>query len=163
MLLRKLLLLLLSMLLIYGASESPFGRYWLGHFILAGGNSLAWQMENRSVEQRKAFRYGNLYMLCNLVANTIDSNNVNHDDVLVLLPPTRYLYAHNVNVFAMPDPSAFYCLTHLKSVWITSPDVNRANWVILPGGRNSITLVPIVSDQQRSQLLDSFAKFTPSL
>ncbi len=163
MLYRKFLLLALGCMLIYAGYKSPYGKYWLNTYILVEGNSFTDQWDKTSVEEREAFRYGNLYILSNLIKNTLHKNNINTDTVLVLFPPTKYLIARNVTVFSMPDPSSFYCLTRIRSVWTTSPDVRKANWVVLPGAKNSLTFVPVTNDYDRNRVLDSFSKYTPSL
>ena len=160
---RKLILMAFSTLLLFCGAITPIGRYWLNTYILDPENSFITQWSKTSVEERKAYRYGNLYILCQLITNTLQSNKIDPDKVLILFPPNRYLTDCGVTVFSMPDPSTFYCLTHIKSVWTTSPDVQQANWVLLPGGNNSITLKPIKTDADRNQVLASFSKYTPSL
>ncbi len=163
MLYRKLILLVISITLIYAGYKSPYGSYWLGNYILDKGNSFVVQWDKTSIIEREKYRYGNLYILDNLIINSLQSSKVDPETVVILFPPYKYLRDRGVTVFSIPDPSVFYCLTRIKSVWTTSPDVKHANWVVLPVGNNTINFTPITSDINRNQLLDSFSKYTPSL
>ena len=160
---KKLILLAVVIILIYAGYKSPYGTYWLGTYILTSDNTFVDQWGKTSIKEREEFRYGNLYILNNLIINTLQSNKINPDSAIVLFPPFKYLKDRGVSVFSMPDPSSFYCLTRIKSVWITSPDVKKANWVVLPSGKNSVCFVPITDDNARNRLLDTFSKYTPSL
>ena len=160
---RKLIILAVCLIGLYWAYNASYTQYWLNTYILNPSNSMTRQLDKTSVEERKLYRYGNLYNLSKFIHRTLDTSTRKVDYNLILLPPNAYLKAHDVTSFTMPDPSEFYYLTHLRSVWTNSPDANKANWAIVVQGKNMIGFLRIVSDEQRTAILDSFNKFKPAL
>ncbi len=131
---------------------------WLEKFILSP--SLSDQMEHMGVEERREYRFGNLYALCQYAKKTLDTAHTKNKENVILLPPNEYLRSINSG-FNFPEPIAFYYHTGgIKSVWTTSPNVEDANWTFLPRGQGSIVLVPI-SKEELHKLLITYKKYNP--
>jgi hypothetical protein len=160
---KKLILLAVCGLGILAFCKTGLFSYWYDNYLGNPSMDVSVQMARTKVEERKEYRYGNLYNLCKFITGTLDTSKSKKGEPIILFPPNAYFRANGVDLFTMPDPSQFYYFTHMKSVWTTSPDVNKANWIVLPKGKNSLCFIPIQSDGQRRAMLDSFKRYKPTL
>ncbi len=129
---------------------------WLDRFILSP--SLSDQMERTGVEERKEYRFGNLYALVQYAKKTMDTAHTKNN--VILLPPNEYMRSIKSG-FDFPEPLSFYYHTGgIKAVITTSPNVEDANWTFVPRGQGSVALVPITKEELH-QLLITYKKYNP--
>ena len=143
--------------------QTEFYQHWFTVYLFPADNPMMGQFDRMSLEERRQYRFGNTYQLCTFIKKTLDTTKIKNKETIILLPPNDYLKSKHVDMFHLPEPAEFYYHTGLKTVWTTSPDVENANWVILPQGNNSLTFLPIQSKEQLHAILDSFKKFKPAL
>lgn len=136
---------------------------WIDTFILNPNTPIEDQFAITTLEERKAYRYQNLYTLTKYIQHTLDTTKIRNAQTVVLLPPNDYLKSKGIEVLSMPEPTVFYYHTGLKAVWTTSTDVDKANWVIVPSGRSNVAFVPIRSKEELQAILSEFSKFKPTL
>ena len=163
MLFKRIILTAVSVLGILLFFKSDYYSRWLDVFILPENTKIEDQFQKTGVEERKEYRFGNLYSLCQYMKKTLDTTAFRNGGAIVLLPPNDYLKAKGVEVFHMPEPAEFYYHIGIKTVWTTSPDVDKANWAIVISGKNSIAFIPIRSAEERKALLETYKNYKPGL
>jgi hypothetical protein len=117
-------LLLSAVLLIVLYFIVPENNAWLYDKILS--NDLIYELQNQKVETRKEYRYGYSYLVYRDVKNKIPNPSTS----VILFPPQEYLTEKKITNFQVPEPSVFYYFTGIKSVWINSPDADKANYAM---------------------------------
>jgi hypothetical protein len=83
---------------------------------------------------------------------------------VILFEPNSY-YRDSLHVYPnvkAPEPAVFYYYTGLEGVWINSPDVGRANFLVKVG-KKGISLETIHNPMELQQILAFYRKFTPIL
>lgn len=160
---KKIILLAIAVfgLLIFFKAE-PY-QNWIDRFILNPNTVLSEQFTKKTYEERKEYRFGNLYMLVDYIKKNLDTTSFKTKEPLILLPPNDYLKSVGVDAFSLPEPSIFYYHSGVKAVWTTSPNVEQANWVIIPAGANNVAFIPIRSKEELHQHLQTFSNFKPTL
>jgi len=105
-------------------------------------------------------RYGRAYTLSLAIKDTIFRQHIQNP--VVLLEPNGYFKDGLHTDLHMPEPAVFYYYTGLHSVWMNSPEVEKANCIarIVKG---VVQVSPIRSLEQLRQILDSYRSFTPVL
>jgi hypothetical protein len=161
--LKKLILFAVAALGIMIFFKTDYYTLWLNKYIMNPNTELSDQMEKTSVEERKEYRYGNLYTMCQYMKKTLDTTTFKPHEPIVLLPPNDFLVAQGVTLFHMPEPAEFYYHTGIKTVWTTSPDVAKASWALVASSKTSIAMVPIKSKEDLDKLLDLYKKYKPAL
>lgn len=151
---------IIGMLILF---NTDFYQHWFTIYLFPAETPITEQFQKTSLDQRKERRYGNTYNLVTFIKKTLDTSKFNKSEPIILLPPNNYLASKHLDMFHLPEPAEFYYHSGIKSVWTTSPDVEKANWVILPQGTASLVFVPITSPAQLHEILDSFKKFKPTL
>lgn len=122
------------------------------------------QMKHASVEERRQWRYGNTYIICQYIKKTLDTTSYKPGgEPIVLLPPNDYLAAHNITAYKLAEPAEIYYHIGVVTLWTTSPDVNKANWALIAKNNADIAMVPIRSKEQLQQLLDMYKNYKPAL
>ena len=134
MIYKKINLLLVSVLLIVVIYSMPVYNTWFYEKIFNDNNNIADQMNNLSVEGRMLYRFGASYNVYKAVVNNVKAS---HDpNPVILIPTNTYVRAMKVGGdFNMVEPAVFYYFTGFKGVMATSPDVDKANWVLLVEGQ----------------------------
>lgn len=160
---KKFILLVVSVAWLIIFFNTKYYSAWIDKYILNPGTLLSDQMDRTSVEERKEYRFGNLYKLCQYMQKTLDTTTFKNGEPIVLLPPNEYLAAKGIDAFRMPEPAEFYYHIGVKTVWTTSPDVQKANWAIVASSKESLAFVPIRTAEQRRQLLDLYKNYKPAL
>src|SRR6185437_16277281 len=96
--------------------------------------SISEQVSHLSVEERMQYRFGASYGVYQAIVKMVKS--ANDPNPIILIPTNSYVRAMKVGGdFNMVEPAVFYYFTGLKGVIATSPDVDRANWVLLVEGQ----------------------------
>ncbi len=160
---KKLILFAVAALGVMMFFKTDYYTLWIDKYIMNPSTTLSDQMERTSAEQRKEYRYGNLYVMCQYMKKTLDTTSFKTKEPIVLLPPNDYLTAQGITLFHMPEPAEFYYHTGIKTVWTTSPDVQQANWALIPSGKTSIAMMPLKTAEDRNRLLDMYKNYKPGL
>jgi hypothetical protein len=163
MVLKKVVLLAVSLLLIVVFFEQEFNKVWLNQKILQIGNpddevniwncfaissqlseQIGKQSEHMSMRERKENRYGLSYVTCEAVDSILKINNVK--DAYILFPPNAYIKEGLHFDFGVPEPLIFYYFTGRQGLWTNSPNVQKTNWayLVLPANNTDLirSLVP---------------------
>jgi hypothetical protein len=125
------LLSILSIVLIYSV---PFYNNWFHEKIFTENNDMMDQMDHLSYEERMLFRFGASYNVYKAVVKMVTSSS--GPPPIILIPTNNYVRAMKVGGdFLMAEPAVFYYFTGIKGVLATSPDADKANWVLLVEGQ----------------------------
>lgn len=135
---------------------------WIDTFILNPNTPISEQFEKTGVEERREYRYQNVYRLCQYIKKTLDTSRFK-DEPKILLPPNKYLEAVGQKALHMPEPAEFYYHTGLITLWTTSPEVQKANWAIYADDKGNISFMHIDSPQQLQMLLATYKNYKPDL
>jgi hypothetical protein len=127
--LKKINLLLASILCIMLIFSIPVYNDWLNARILAKGYSISDQFQNMGVEQRMLVRFSNSYRVYKNIQKTILS--IDSKNPVILLPPLGYIKSGQADgSFELAEPAVFYYFTGIKAVNVGSPDVLRSSWIM---------------------------------
>ena len=83
---------------------------------------------------------------------------------VILFEPNSF-YKDSLHVYPnihAPEPALFYYYTGLEGVWTNSPDVGKANFLLMMS-KKGIKLQEITSPQQLKLVLAFYKKYPPSL
>ena len=163
MLFKRIILTAISVFGILFFFKSEYYSRWVEVFILPENTKIEDQFARTGVEERKEYRFGNLYALCQYMKKTLDTTKYKNGGAIVLLPPNDYLRAKGVQDFPMAEPAVFYYHIGIKTVWTTSPDVDKANWAVVASGKSSVAFIPIRTDAERKALLETYKNYKPAL
>ena|ERR1700722_4182080 len=107
-------------------------------------------------------RYGVSYLISMRVKEVMQKKGVSHP--VILFEPNSY-YRDSLHIYPnvhAPEPAVFYYYTGLEGVWINSPDVEKANYLVKVT-KKGVTLDAIRTPEQLQQILAFYRKFTPIL
>ncbi|HTR31119.1 MAG TPA: hypothetical protein VMH27_17730 [Puia sp.] len=107
-------------------------------------------------------RYGVSYTISMRVKEVIEQKRIAHP--VILFEPNSY-YRDSLHIYPnvrAPEPAVFYYYTGLEGVWINSPDVEKANYLVRVS-KQGVVLDAIRNQQQLQQILAYYRKFTPIL
>jgi hypothetical protein len=107
-------------------------------------------------------RYGFVYTVSMRVRDAVRKKKLLHP--VILFEPNSY-YRDSLHIYPSvhaPEPSVFYYFTGLEGVWINSPHVNRANF-LLRITRKGAVLDTIRSPEHLQEILDRYKKYPPIL
>ena len=107
-------------------------------------------------------RYGIVYTVCMRVKDVVTQKKVTHP--VILFEPNSY-YRDSLKVYPnihAPEPALFYYYTGLEGVWMNSPNVGKANF-LLRMSKKGIQLDQINNPQQLQKVLDFYKKYPPTL
>ncbi|HET6254282.1 MAG TPA: hypothetical protein VFE32_09420 [Puia sp.] len=107
-------------------------------------------------------RYGISYQISARIKEVVEKKNVANP--VILLEPNGY-YRDSLHIYPKvraPEPAVFYYYTGLEGVWINSPDVDKANFLVRVT-KKGVTLDAIRSKEQLQQILAFYRKFNPIL
>jgi len=112
----------------------PLNNTWLyekaiDHF------SFLQQAKVLDIEDRRAFRFGNTYVMYKDMVSKIRKP----EEAIILFPPAEYLDRVHEVEFTIPEPAVFY-YTGVRSVWANSPDARRANYEVQINGPGKIAI-----------------------
>lgn len=163
MLYKKLILFAVAAFGIMLFFNTDYYTLWKDKYLMNPNTSIEDQMNKTSVEERKEYRFGNLYTLCQYMRKVLDTTSFKTPEPIVLLPPNAYLDAQGITVFHMPEPAEFYYHIGIKTVWTTSPDVQKANWALVPSSKSSVAMLPIKDKETLNKLLETYKNYKPAL
>lgn len=150
---KTILLTFISVSLLFLFFQFPRNQEWFSNRIIAYWSDFMTQKKHTNIEERKRRRWESSYTVSKQIAAFLQKNH-NFKTALVLIPPSDYFKERGVD-FDVPEPAVFYYYTGLKTTWITSPDVLKANWMIIAGNGN----YQIVSVPDKNILSDSIEVF----
>jgi len=140
----------ISLLIFFGLEPN---KLWLNQRIMPYWDDFKEQKLNLDLEERKMARYQTDYLLAKNVTGFFQKRG-SVDKVLVLMPPTDYFKANNLDIH-VPEPAVFYYFTGLKTIWANSPEASKANWFV--SVKNGGLVFDTVTNKQI--LLDTIAAF----
>jgi hypothetical protein len=139
-----------ALLIFFGLEPN---KLWLNQRVIAYWDDFKEQKLNLDLEERKLARYQTDYLFAKNVTAFFEKRGV-AGKVLVLMPPTEYFKANNLEIH-VPEPAVFYYYTSLKTIWANSPEASKANWFI--SAKNGGLVFDSVANKQ--VLLDTIAAF----
>lgn len=139
-----------ALLIFFGLEPN---KLWLNQRIMPYWDDFKEQKLNLDLEERKLARYQTDYLFAKNVTGFFEKRGV-AGKVLVLMPPTEYFKANNLEIH-VPEPAVFYYFTGLKTIWANSPEASKANWFI--SAKNGGLVFDSVANKQ--VLLDTIAAF----
>lgn len=107
-------------------------------------------------------RYGISYVISIRVKEVVQKRNLVNP--VILFEPNSY-YRDSLHIYPnvhAPEPAVFYYYTGLEGVWINSPNVSKANFLVRVS-KKGVSLDAIKTPQQLQQILAFYKKFTPIL
>jgi hypothetical protein len=128
-------------------------KRWFNERIMSYWEDFKEQKLNLDLEERKLMRYQTDYLIAKNVTGFFEKRGV-AGKVLVLMPPTDYLKANNLDVH-VPEPAVFYYFTGLKTIWANSPEASKATWFV--SAKNGVLVFDSVTNKQI--LLDTIAAY----
>jgi hypothetical protein len=150
---KKLVLTAISVLSLILFFLIPRNHEWFDDRIVSYWNDFTIQRRHLDLEYRKAKRFGSSYILSRQIADCLPKNE-NPKNAVVLVPPSTYFKDRNVD-YHVPEPAVFYYYTGLKTPWIYSNTVVKANWIV--GAENGKLKITEVKDEK--MLKDSLAVY----
>ena len=139
-----------ALLIFFGLEPN---KLWLNQRIMPYWDDFKEQKLNLDLEERKLARYQTDYLFAKNVTGFFEKRGV-AGKVLVLMPPTEYFKANNLEIH-VPEPAVFCYFTGLKTIWANSPEASKANWFI--SAKNGGLVFDSVANKQ--VLLDTIAAF----
>lgn len=156
---KSLILLLLSLGLLAGFFILPANWFWAEKLRSYAGDFQR-QSKHLSLEERKKSRYESAYTISRNIANAL-KKQVQVQNVLLLVPSSDYFRNYGIQ-YPVPEPAVFYYYTGLKTIWSTSPDAVKANWIAgVTGGK--IHIKAVRSEKELRDSIRSFNLFPPHL
>ncbi len=154
---RKINLFLSGILAIILLFCTPHYNEWLNTKILQN-NDVFFQMTHLDENGRKISRYGYSYQIYMALKERMKTLG----DVTLLLPPAQYMHSRKmINEVVMPEPAVFYYYTGMKSVWVTSPDIYKANYDLDVNSKGEIIVKKIPSKNDLDTLITKYKKYLP--
>ncbi|MGZ8538841.1 MAG: hypothetical protein ACXWV9_11290 [Flavisolibacter sp.] len=154
--LRKLLLLISSVVILFLFFLLPVNRGWMQDRVFSYLKSFQTQKNNLDIEHRKKLRFGNNYIFTKNIAEYFQKKGI-ADSVMVFLPPTSYFLNNGVE-YHVPEPTVFYLHTGLKTIWVQSKDAIKANWYVhVKDKKIEIDTVP--PKEQFREMIKEFEKY----
>lgn len=163
MLYKKIILTAVAAFGIMAFFKADYYQAWLDRYIMPEHTKVSDQMERTSAEERKEYRFGNMYSLCKYMKNMLDTTSFKTKEPVVLLPPNAYLAAKCQQMPHLAEPAEFYYHCGIKTLWTTSPDVQKANWALVVTSNGGIAFTPIRNQQQLNDLLTLYKDYKPAL
>ena len=161
MFLKKLLLTALSLVLVLIYFKSDFYGEWYESHIYVAREQLDIQLAHMSLEDRKIMRYGNSYVICRQVEAYLQQQHAVNP--LILMPPNDYIKHLGKIDFYVAEPVVFYYHTGLRSAWLTSKNVNEADWALYVGDDGQPRMVPLDDSTVRRQIMDTYKPYKATL
>jgi len=153
----KINLTLISILAIVLYFNIPFYNNWLNTNLLNPSFDIFALSKQMEVEQRKINRFGYSYAVYREMAGIF--KNAKISDPVLLLPPDAFLKENKVKDFAIVEPAIYYYFTGMKGVWYNSPDIGKANSMIVPDGHGKVMLKKIASPEELKAIVTELKKY----
>lgn len=156
---KSFVLLLASVAFILLFFLAPANNVWLTGRLWPYIASFPLEKDHMSLDDRKAYKYRESYMILMNAANYLSSHNA--VDPVILLPPNSYIREQHVKLH-VPEPVVFYYFTGYRAVWTDSPGVENADWALLIHD-GKVHLAHLKGPEQLQELLALYKDYTPTL
>jgi len=113
-----------------------------------------------SLGEVRRIRYGTPYILSMKIQEAAKAGQL-HDPVFLFEPNSFYHDSLHVDL-NMPEPAIFYYYTGLKAVWMNSPTVQKANYLVVIR-KGEVKIEHIRTTLQLQEILTHYRSFTPIL
>ncbi len=157
----KINLTLISVLVIVLFFSIPTYNRWLTTNLLNPNTGYTVLSKQLGLEQRMNNRFGYPYMIYKNMTNYLDKAKIKNP--VILFPPDQYLKEHKVANMTVVEPLIFYYFTGHKAVWYDSPEVEKANYVMINDANNNVSIREINSKAELDALLETFKKYKLTL
>jgi hypothetical protein len=107
-------------------------------------------------------RYGIMYTVSLRIKEVVEKKKRAHP--VILFEPNSF-YKDSLHIYPnihAPEPAVFYYYTGLEGVWINSPDVGKANFLVRIS-KKGIQLDEINTPEQLQRILTFYKKYPPTL
>ena len=118
--------------------------------------------DTASLDAIRVERYGIMYTVSLRIKEVVEQKKISHP--VILFEPNSF-YRDSLHIypsFHAPEPAVFYYYTGLEGVWINSPDVTKANFLVRLS-KKGVNLDQIRSPQQLQQILPALQKISSNL
>ncbi|HVS98529.1 MAG TPA: hypothetical protein VHE54_18685 [Puia sp.] len=118
--------------------------------------------DTASADALKKERYGVMYTVSLKIKQAVENKKVS--DPVILFEPNSF-YRDSLHIYPgirAPEPAVFYYYTGLEGVWMNSPDVTRANFLVRIS-KKGVVLEDIRSPAQLHRILERYKKYPPIL
>lgn len=113
-----------------------------------------------SLKAIRQARYGLAYSISMRIKETVENKKIN--DPVILFEPNGY-YNDSLHMdLHVPEPAVFYYYTGLHSVWMNSPGVGKANYLVRIT-KGEVKMDHIRSAAQLQQILARYQSYTINL
>ncbi|HVV07014.1 MAG TPA: hypothetical protein VHC96_22450 [Puia sp.] len=113
-----------------------------------------------SLEEVRRIRYGLPYTLSMKIQEAAKAGHL-QDPVFLFEPNSFYHDSLHIDL-RMPEPAVFYYFTGLQSVWMNSPTVQKANYLVIIR-KGKVKIERIGTPRQLQEILTHYRSFTPIL
>jgi len=113
-----------------------------------------------SPEEVRRVRYGLPYTLSMKIQEAAKAGQL-HDPVFLFEPNSFYHDSLHIDL-RMPEPALFYYYTGLQGVWMNSPTVQKANYLVVIR-KGEVKIEHIQTPRQLQEILTRYRSFTPIL
>jgi len=113
-----------------------------------------------SLEEVRRIRYGLPYTLSKKIQEAVKAGHL-HDPVFLFEPNSFYHDSLHIDLH-MPEPAVFYYFTGLQGVWMNSPTVQKANYLVMIR-KGEMKIEHIRTPRQLQEILTRYRSFTPIL
>jgi len=138
----------------------PKNNEWFNRRIIGYWNDFLKQKNQLDIEQRKIKRWDGDYTFSKQIADFIAKQD-SFQNALILLPPSAYFKDKNID-YHVPEPAVFYYYTGLKTTWINSREVFKANWMVITDNKN-VKVIPVNDKKAFMDSIEVFKKFPVDL
>ena len=152
-----LVLSVIALVIFFGLEPN---KLWFNERIMSYWEDYKEQKLNLDPEERKLARFQTDYLFAKDVTAFFEKRG-SADKVLVLLPPTDYFTAHGLNIHVV-EPTVFYYLTGLKTIWPYHEKATKANWMIT-ANNGRLVFDSVISQQALLDTIAAFKKYKYSL
>ncbi|HEV3414423.1 MAG TPA: hypothetical protein VG101_18210 [Puia sp.] len=159
---RTLILTVVSFLLILLAINTGFYATWFKTKPVQYWGEFWKEKDDLDPASIMKTRYGISYLISTKVKEVMEKKRVAHP--VILFEPNSY-YRDSLHIYPKvraPEPAVFYYYTGLEGVWVNSPDVEKANYLVRIS-KKGVTLDAIHNQEELHQLLAFYRKYTPIL
>lgn len=151
------LLTVISFLLVILVLNAGFYKTWFADKPMEYWTEFLKQRDDTAnAEKIMADRYGFGYTVSIKIKEYIVRKKISNP--VILFEPNSY-YRDSLHLqIRVPEPAVFFYYTGLRGVWVTSPEVNKANYLVRIS-QKGVNLDLIRSPQQLQQILARYQKF----
>lgn len=137
-----------------------YRKWFIEQPLFYWGDFVRQSQSSASLESIRQARYGMPYAVSMQVKAAVEKKRLG-DAVLLLEPNTYYRDSLHISLH-LPEPAVFYYYTGLRAVWMNSPEMEKANYLVRVE-KETVILEPIGSQEQLRMIRARYQQFPPIL